>query len=387
MRLTAVRMSVVAAARGLAPGVYTSVHVVLMLASAVPALAQVPSPAASESSTAVAGATQDPQPPAEERSPWMLVPQVSSNPKLGTSFGAIGAYVTAFDPGSQVSIFGVTYQYTSTDSSVGGVVARASFGADHHRIIGLAVFGKIKNDYNDYLGTGQPLMTDDDLKSTAGRYLYRIGGNWFIGAQGNAANYQVLGATPEDDLVLETLGVRGFKSAAVGAVGMHDSRDSLDMPTGGWYANINNLAYREALGGESSFDAYRVDTKYFWRHGGRHVLAFRQYNWLTHDAPAGAQATVTLRGYKFGQYLAPYMSSFEAEERLLFGRRWGANLFAGVAGLYGTSDTPLDRHAYPMFGLGLQFIIMPEKRMLASFEYALGIEDYHGLILKLGYAW
>jgi hypothetical protein len=35
--------------------------------------------------------------------------------------------------------------------------------------------------------------------------------------QGSAANYQVLGATAEDDLVLETLGVRGFESAGVGA--------------------------------------------------------------------------------------------------------------------------------------------------------------------------
>jgi hypothetical protein len=306
---------------------------------------------------------------------------------LGTSVGAIGAYVTVFDPRSRVSIFGVMYQYTSTNSSIGGVLARTSFHADHHRINAIAVFGSIKNDYEDYLGTGQPLKTNDDLKAVAGRYLYRILGNWFVGAQGNAANYQVLGATPEDDFVLETLGVRGFKSAALGAVVMHDSRDNLDMPAVGWYANINNLAYREAFGGENSFDAYRADFKAFLRHRGKHVLAFRQYNWLTHDAPAGAQATVTLRGYKFGQYLAPYMSSFEAEERLLFGRRWGATLFGGVAGLYGASPTPLERHVYPMVGAGLQFIILPDKHMLASFEYAQGIEYNRGLLLKLGYAW
>lgn len=105
-------------------------------------------------------------------------------------------------------------------------------------------------------------------------------GNWFIGAQGNAANYQVL-----------------------------------DMPVTGWFLNVNNLAYREALGGESSFDAYRADFRGFWEHGDGHVFAVRQYNWFTDEAPAGAQATVILRGYKFGQYLAPYMSSLETEER------------------------------------------------------------------------
>ena len=73
--------------------------------------------------------------------------------------------------------------------------------------------GIIKNDYEDYLGTGHPLKTDDDLKAVAARYLFRAKGDWFIGAQGSAANYQVLGATAEDDLALETLGVRGFESA------------------------------------------------------------------------------------------------------------------------------------------------------------------------------
>ena len=86
----------------------------------------------------------------------------------------------------------------------------------------VTALGVIKNDYDDYLGTGQPLKTDDDLKALATRYLFRAGGNWFLGAQGSAANYQVLGATAEDDLVLETLGVRGFKSAALGAVVLHD---------------------------------------------------------------------------------------------------------------------------------------------------------------------
>ncbi len=170
-----------------------------------------------------------------------------------------------------------------------------------------------------------------------------MAGDWFIGAQGSAANYQVLGESAQDDLVLETLGIRGFESAALGAVAMHDSRDNPDMPTGGWYLNLNNLAYREALGGSSTFDAYRVDLRAFWSHGGGHVLAFRQFNWFTHDAPSAAQAAVKLRGYKIGEYLAPYMSSFEAEERVSFDARWGATLFTGVAGLYGRERRPLDR--------------------------------------------
>jgi hypothetical protein len=82
----------------------------------------------------------------------------------------------------------------------------------------------------------------------------------------------------------------------------------------------------------------------FWTHGGGHVLAVRQYNWLTSDAPSAAQATVSLRGYKFGQYLSP-------------------------------------------IGAGVHFVIKPEERMLVSLEYSQGIEDSRGVYLKLGYAW
>jgi hypothetical protein len=111
-----------------------------------------------------------------------------------------------FDPASRASLFGVTYRYTSTHSQIFSAFARTSSGADHHRIVLITAFGLIKNDYDDYLGTGQPLKTEDDLKALAARYLFRATGDWFIGAQGSAANVQVLGATAEDDLVLETLG-------------------------------------------------------------------------------------------------------------------------------------------------------------------------------------
>jgi len=328
------------------------------------------------------------QPEAKDApSPWLVAPLFSSSPKLGTAGGGLGAYLKVFDPASRVSLFGVMYQYTSTQSQVGAAFARTSFGADHHRIVVISVFGEIKNDYDDYLGTGQPLKTQDTLKAFVSRYLYRARGNWFIGAQGSAANYQVIGATAEDSLVLETLGVRGFASAAVGAVLMRDSRDNEDMPTKGWFLNVNNLAYREALGGASSFDAYRVDLRTFWNHGNGHVLALRQFNWLTSDAPSAAQGTVILRAYKQGQYLSPYMSSLEVEERLAFNRRWGATLFGGAAELYGDAPVPLDRTTYPTVGAGLHFVLKPEQRMLINLEYAQGIGGNRGAYLKLGYAW
>ena len=106
----------------------------------------------------------------------------SSSPKLGTALGGLGTFLRTFDPDSRVSLFGVVYEYTSTHSHVAAAFARASFGADHHRLVVIAAFGEIKNDYDDYLGTGQPLKTEDDFRGVVGRYLFRLTGDWFIGA-------------------------------------------------------------------------------------------------------------------------------------------------------------------------------------------------------------
>ncbi|HEY3636239.1 MAG TPA: hypothetical protein VGK95_14410, partial [Caldimonas sp.] len=112
--------------------------------------------------------------PQKAPSPWLLLPTFSNSPKLGTSVGALAGYLRKFDAQSQVSIFGVSAQYTSTDSATAVLFARTSFGADQHRLNVIVVGGRIKNDYDDFLGTGVPLKSEDHIRSFAVRYLYRV---------------------------------------------------------------------------------------------------------------------------------------------------------------------------------------------------------------------
>jgi hypothetical protein len=347
----------------------------------------------------VGAATVAAAPPDEQReaaqepsheSPWLAVPIVSSSPKLGFAGGGLGGYMHTFDPQSRLSVFGAAFVYTSTESKVGAFFARTSFGQDHHRIDAVAVLGYIRNDYDNYLGTGQPLKTNDDAGALAGRYRYRLAGNWFVGGQAVSADYRVLGDSAMDDALLETLGVTGFNAVGIGVNVSHDSRDNQDMPTGGWFTNVNNFAFRESLGGGNSFDVYRVDVRAFLGHGRGHVFAVRQNNEFTSDAPVSGQATVWLRGYKQGEYLGKNMSSLEIEERLRLASRWGVNVFGGYAALYGgggaaVSDT--DAQFYSSFGTGLQFVLKPQQRLVANFELAYGNSDNAALYLKLGYAW
>ena len=329
------------------------------------------------------------QEPKKAPSPWVLLPTFSNNPKLGTSVGALAGYVRKFDAQSQVSIFGASAQYTSTDSATAVLFARTSFGADQHRITVLAVGGRIRNDYDDFLGTGVPLKSEDHIRSFVARYLYRVKDDWFVGAQALTTNYQIVGQTALDDDLLGFLGLTGFEAGGAGLVLYHDSRDLQDAPKQGWVFNFNNIAYRQSIEGSNNFDVYRLDYRHFWSHGDGHVLAVRQSNQWTQDAPPGAFAPVLLRGYTMGEYLGKSMSSIEVEERHRFAERWTATLFAGVACLYGANRGGCSGsgNLFPSVGAGVQYILKPAQGIVANLEFAAGKDGNNALLFKMGYAW
>jgi hypothetical protein len=354
-----------------------------LVAPGVRAQVQAPEPAASEA--AKDAPSEEPKKPP---SPWLLLPTFSNNPKLGTSLGALAGYVRKFDPQSQVSIFGVSAQYTSTDSATAVVFGRTSFDSDQHRLNVIAIGGRIKNDYDDFIGTGVPLKSEDHIRSFGARYLYRIRDDWFVGAQVLVTNYQIVGQTAMDDDLIGFLGLTGFEANGIGLVGQHDSRDRTDSPTQGWLLNFNNVAYRPKAEGSDNFSVYRLDYRQFWSHGEGHVLAVRQSNQWTKDAPLGANAPVQLRGYTIGEYLGKSMSSIEIEERHRFAERWTATLFGGVACLYGGDRSGCSQSdLFPSVGAGVQYVLKPVQGIVANLEFAAGKDGNRAVLFKMGYAW
>ena len=325
---------------------------------------------------------------AMERSPWLLAPIFSSNPKLGTSVGALAGYLHYFDEKSRPSIFAVSAQYSDTGSLIAGVFGKSSFYEDHQRLIAGLVYGNVKNDYDDYLGSGVPLRNDAEMRAFFARYTYRVKGNGFVGVQGVYQNFGIAGDTAFDDQILDIVGLKPFKSAAVGLVLQNDSRDNENMPSRGWLLNLNNLAFRESLGSESDYDVYRIEFRSYIPHGNRNVFALRMNNQLTDDAPAAARAPVQLRGYKVGQYTGKYMSSIEGEERFRLAEKWTATLFAGVACLYGEDSSCSDSaNLYGAGGAGVQYILKPKEGIVLNLEYAGGKDGNYGVYLKMGYAY
>ena len=323
-----------------------------------------------------------------EKSPWLLAPVFQSNPKLGTALGALVGYVHYFDEKSRPSIFALMGQYTSTESIVAGAQARTSWDEDRQRLIAGTMYGYIKNDYSDYLGTGVPLQSNSEVKGLIARYTRRVHGNWFLGVQALYQNFGIGGETAFDQVVLDVLGVAPYKSGGAGLVAQYDSRDNENSPTQGWFSTLNNMAYRESLGGENDFDVIRADFRYYMPHGKGHVLAFRQLNHFTYDAPTQVNAAVQLRGYKLGQYNSDHMSHIEVEERYRIGAKFTASVFLGVACVYGGGKNCSDSaNVFPAGGFGVQYILKPKEGIVMSLEYAQGKDSNNGVLLKMGYAY
>jgi len=85
------------------------------------------------------------------------------------------------------------------------------------------------------------------------------------------------------------------------------------------------------------------------------------------------------------------MSSFEIDERLRFGERWGATLYAGIACLYGDAllgdsmQCDTKDKVYTSAAAGLYYVLKPAEKMVATLEYADGEGENRGVYLRFGW--
>ena len=319
-------------------------------------------------------------------SPWLLMPLVSSSPKMGTSIGVMAGYLHKFDEESPTSTFSVMGNYSSSDSVVMGVFAKTFFDHNQQRLVAGFIRGEVNNEYNDFLGIGVPSKTTDDFHALFTRYSYKFFDNVFIGGQFVATNYAIVGDSFSQP-ILDFLGLNGFKSNGLGLTIEYDSRDNINSPQEGSFINLSNLVYREALGGDENFEVYDFQSRYYFQHLEKLVLAMRLDGRWTSSAPSGAYSSVDLRGYTMGQYLAPNSTSFEVEERLDIAYGIGATLFTGVSCLYdGLGDCSDTENLFPSIGGGLNYMIKKEEKMIVRLEGAVGKSDTYGIYLQFGRA-
>lgn len=320
----------------------------------------------------------------DKESPWLLAPTLSSDPKLGTSVGVLGGYLYQFDTESTQSMFLAGTSYSTTDSWMAGVFGQMFFDKNRQKLIVGYVGGQIRNDYQDFLGSGIPAQTTDELKAGFVRYSHSVSGNWYVGTQLISSNYAI-GAEGFLELAFDLIGLTGFDSTGIGLVAEHDTRDNVRNPKKGHRFEFHNIAYRESLGGDVSFDVYNMKYSQYKNHDQDHVFAWQLKGRWTDDAPIGGYSSVELRGYVRGNYLAPHHTHINIEERIAFGSRWGMSFFAGVACLYDQfSDCEDSSDVYTSAGAGLIYTLKEKAGIVLRAEFAKGESDEYVGYLKVG---
>jgi hypothetical protein len=274
--------------------------------------------------------------------------------------------------------------YSTTDSWYAGVFGVAFFGEDKHRLTTAIVTGEVRNDYDDFLGSGLDVQTTDDVTMFGLRYRYRFYGRWFLGPQLVSTNYAISGDNLLSGNVLEHIGLTGFQSNGVGLYTQYDSKDNQYSPSTGQVFEVHNVAYRESLGGDASFDTYSADYQYYIPQGKGNVIALHTRGRWTNDAPPSGYSSVDMRGYTRGQYLAPYMTMVEGDYRYSLQNKWGLAAFAGVAYLYGYDAPDEENELFPAIGAGV-FYQLNNEGMVVRLDVAVGKDSNYGLYLTFGH--
>ena len=330
--------------------------------------------------------------------PWLITPTLSADPKLGANVGGLVAYLKKLDAESTPSMTGLSVSYSDTDSMTGALFSQLYWKADTRRLSLLAAGAEINNEYDDFLGTGQTVETQDNVHTFGFRYLHRLRpGGWFVGVQGISTNYAV-GADGILDSMLNQIGLSGFDAAGLGLVFQHDTMNNQRDPSGGHLHTLHNFAYRESLGGETSFDVGYADFRWYRsierfsvdKSGRSPVIAIQLKGRFTADAPLSGYSSVNLPGYTMGNYLSRHYSHVLVDARIPLKGKLGLVAFGGVGCQFGEDiagrNLSCGDATFPSVGVGVSYMLKPEASVLIRLEIAKGKSDNEALYLRFGHS-
>ena len=330
--------------------------------------------------------------------PWLITPTLSADPKLGANVGGLVAYLKKLDAESTPSMTGLSVSYSDTDSMTGALFSQLYWKADTRRLSLLAAGAEINNEYDDFLGTGQTVETQDNVHTFGFRYLHRLRpGGWFVGVQGISTNYAV-GADGILDSMLNQIGLSGFDAAGLGLVFQHDTMNNQRDPSGGHLHTLHNFAYRESLGGETSFDVGYADLRWYRsierfsvdKSGRSPVIAIQLKGRFTADAPLSGYSSVNLPGYTMGNYLSRHYSHVLVDARIPLKGKLGLVAFGGVGCQFGEDiagrNLSCGDATFPSVGVGVSYMLKPEASVLIRLEIAKGKSDNEALYLRFGHS-
>lgn len=188
-------------------------------------------------------------------------------------------------------------------------------------------------------------------------------------------------------------GGSGSTNLLVGAGVVYDSLHNALNPREGGFFEIATLAAKRGIGSNFSFGEVFSDNRYFIPVNRRDVLAMQLVGQFTYGSVPFDQLALLggehlMRGYYLGRFRDNNLIAGQVEYRMLplkpF-RRWGASAFASAGTVFRRLSGLTSTRVLPAGGLGLRFLLFPDKDVWSRFDFAV-TEEGTGIYLFIGEA-
>lgn len=186
-------------------------------------------------------------------------------------------------------------------------------------------------------------------------------------------------------------GYQGNFSSAIGPYLLYDSRDHIYNTTHGSYYSIQAVFSEAFFGSHFNFMRYEMDLRKYFNPIRKQVLALQFKTALTDgDTPFSVMPQIgsdeDMRGYYRGRYRDMAYFSMQAEYRFPIVRRVGMAVFGGMGNVGSSPEKLYQQDPKFSYGAGLRFVLSEKQHIKLRIDYAMGMDNNHGLYALIGEA-
>ena len=310
-----------------------------------------------------------------QRGDFVVVPIPISNPTLNEGLVVGAAY---FYPQSEeekklqpASVTAAAGLYTSNDSRAFALVQQNYWKDNRWRFTGVIGGADLRLSLltTDQLPEGESV----DWRINGGFFFAKLArkvkGHWYGGVLTRMVDADQSIEIPTSTSDFDT--GANVRSVGLGAFVEYDSRDNPFNSSSGNYLKFDALFNDEAIGSNTTYQAYGAAFRSYHRLTDSVILAWElQGCQRGGTAPLWDACIVKLRGFSATDYLGKVSGSGQIEARWQLGERWGVAGFAG-AGYVGSSFNGIrEREAIPSYGAGVRFTVLKAKKINLRLDYA-----------------
>ena len=249
---------------------------------------------------------------------------------------------------------------------------------------------------NSYFGHGNDISYDTSERYTPRSLrlrfngLYRVNKYFSIGPRYQFDNYykvdKINGGIMDSDNIL---GKDGGLASGLGFIVNSDLRNSIFIPSKGYFAIFRNVYFKKAFGSDFDFTSYQYDLRKYFLIKKKHVFAVQHYGEYSQgDVPFFQLPTFggsyRMRGHFNGAYRDKNAILFQADFRYRLSKYFVWSVFSGM----GWVNEDASKFHWPQnrisLGSGIRFYT-PSSGLAFRFDYAFAREN-SGFYIGLGEA-